>query len=118
MNDGRRVQAHHRRALGIPLVVLSVAAAGCGQVDRMTGEYVYNYTGTPVTISYVDRGQTRQMSVPIAAGAVATLGSFDGGCSDGLLLAADPSGREVARLDTPLCAGDSWEIGTRPTASP
>ena len=116
MKIGRRVHAHPRSAVGIALIV-SVVAAGCIHVDEFHGPYVYNYTGTQLTISYVHNQQTTPMGVTVDNGG-AGLGLFSGGCSDGTLLALDPAGQVVAQRDTPLCAGDSWEIGTRPSASP
>jgi hypothetical protein len=99
-------------------MTLFLLPAGCQQVDRFTGEYVYNYTSTPVSIFYVHNGETLPMSEPIPVGGSATLNGFSGGCSDGTLLARDASGSVVAKRDAPLCTGDTWNVGTPPSHSP
>ncbi len=103
---------------GIGLLMMSISAAACWQVDRFTGAYVNNYTETPITISRVDDGRRQGvLTEPIPPGASITFGSYSDGCSDVLLVALDPSGTEVARRDK-MCAGDYWDIGPRPSRSP
>jgi hypothetical protein len=110
----RRV-ADRRSVLAAGLLVVSLAS-GCSD-DRFNDPEVVNYTGTPVTISYIHNQQTTPMDVTVDRETVA-LASFRYECSDGALVALDASGNEVARRDAPLCAGDTWVIGERPSASP
>ncbi len=98
---------------------MAVVVAACGSYDTMTGVYVSNYTSTAITVAYVRDGSTVSLSRPIETGGTTTFGSYQGGqCSPAPLLALDPSGRMVAQRDAPLCPGESWIIGMRPSGAP
>ena len=110
----------HLRGLAnaLTLLLLIPLPAGCEQVDRFNDPYVLNYTYVRVTLFYVHNGQTTPLHVTTGNDGRVPLSNFRDGCSDGTLLALDPSGRVVAQRDTPLCAGETWVIGTPPSASP
>jgi hypothetical protein len=109
---------HRRgRATVLTLLLLILLPVGCGRGDVFYGPYVVNYTGTPLTISHIHNHQTIPLGVTVDKG-LAELGMFTDQCSDGTLLALDPSGRVVAQRDMPLCRDDTWVIGTAPSASP
>jgi hypothetical protein len=86
--------------------------AGCTMVDRFHDPYVINRAGVDVTLWYLHNGQLVPLGVTAVDEAATPLSLFRDGCSDGTLYALDPSGHEVGRRATPLCAGDRWTIGT------
>jgi len=105
-------------ATALTLLLLIPLPVACQQVDRFNDPYVINYTDVRVALFYVHNGQTTSLHVTTGNDGSVPLALFRDGCSDGTLLALDPSGRVVAQRDTPLCAGDYWVIGTPPSASP
>ena len=117
MRSHEGTHLHAREAVWIALVALSIVAAGCGRREEFHGPYVVNYTDVRVTLFYVRQGQTTALDVTMGNDGAVPLGIFSDQCSSGTLLALDASGGLVAQRDAPLCAGDIWSIGTRPSAS-
>ena len=112
-----RGAVHRWLSLVVALLAVSLVG-GCGRKEDANGPYVINYTDAPLYISYVHNGQTTPLSVTAIPQSATDLGTFRDRCSHVALLALDASGNVVARHDAPLCAGDRWVIGTRPSASP
>jgi hypothetical protein len=112
-----RIARRIRFLAAFGLLLISVSAGACGQVDLFTGAYVRNHTDTAITIARLQDGRRLGLGEPIPPGSSITFGSYADGCSDVLLVALDPSGTEIARRDK-MCAGDSWDIAPRPSASP
>lgn len=100
------------------LVLLPWLAAACMQVDRFNDPNVSNKSGITLTISYIHNGQTTPMDITMLDDHLVPLSDFRDGCSDGILLALDPAGREFVRHEAPLCAGEIWTIGPAASASP
>ena len=99
-------------------MLINLVAAGCGQVDRFNDPYLSNKSGVALSISYLHNGKTTPMDITAQDGETVPLSDFREGCSDGTLFALDPAGKEIARLETPLCAGDIWTVGTADSPSP
>ena len=117
----------HLQGPAVPVGALEIGAPALGpgrRLVRLADELLVGRLDRRaiVTVFWVVDGQERQISEPIDVGGVATIENYTskGACFDtGSLLAKDPSGRVVARLDPgPLCPNQSWDIGPRPSASP
>jgi hypothetical protein len=100
------------------VVMFTCIAVSCRQVDRFNDPYVSNRTGAPLTISFVHGDSTVPLGITVQSGVLAPLSMFRDGCADGLLIALDEAGHEVARYSRPLCAGETWTIDPGASATP
>jgi hypothetical protein len=91
-------------------MVLTVMVA-CTSVDRVDDPYVSNESGVSVSLSIIKNGQTIPLSVTVLDGHLSNIPQYRDACTDGILVAIDPDGIEVARHAAPLCHGETWTIG-------
>jgi hypothetical protein len=123
-----------------PTLLATVAAVGlltgCGQLpgqDPIGSVAIIGINRTPTALSFemVLPERTQTLTGSLDPGESGPIASFRGpiadgradfdkdGCSKGVIIALDPSAREVARHPAGLCVGETWAIEPPPpTSSP
>jgi hypothetical protein len=113
----------HRGALPLVATAFLAALAGCSDES---GSYLHftNATAGPVDVILVsaEAGSDYVMADDLQPGATSVTRSdvYPGTpCNNrGVLIARDPTGREVARRTGTICKGDTWTIEAPPSPSP
>jgi hypothetical protein len=114
------------------LALLLLAAQAC-ENQRIQGIYARNDTPYTLHFALIGADGTRSDLTEIAGLRVGETADLEGGtqlsapgsqffdsqahCSRGAILAFDASNRLVARRDTPLCVGQTWDVQLTPGTS-
>ena len=101
---------HVRLLLGVLLATL----VGC-TLDNHPVVYVKNDAGFPVEVVLAhDSGEESVVDLELPPGAAVTYDRM-ADCVDGVLIARDSAGQEVARSPRPVCRPSEWVITSSPT---
>jgi hypothetical protein len=121
--DTRRRRRRYTPAMARAVLVFLLAASlgACtlfGRGDNDGSFAITNETATTVTVVLVGLKGQEHVIDTMAAHRSTTTWTFDSQrCNDGRLVARDPTGREIAHLEGPLCGGSGWRVPAQPIPS-